>query len=361
MSVSLIRSSEDGLLAELLGAVRAHEWLISLVLAYVLIASGVAAWLGEPSRISLSLYGPVFTLATPALCVAFLVGRAAYLTLVVRPARLSWAIVDDLCTNYLTRKRIINALPIIVLLPIFNSACTSIKSMIPLMHPYNWDATLAVWDSRLHFGVPPWQILQPVLGHPFMSGLANIIYCGWFFGLAGSWFWQAFALRDQRLRMQFFVAYIVCFALMGNLAATWLASGGPCYYGRLVHGPDPYAPLMQYLRDASQHSSFIWSIRLQDMLWNNYASDGFGIGSGISAMPSMHVTGALLFALVGWRTNRPLGILLSVNVVLIMIATVHLGWHYAIDGYIAVLGTLAIWRVVGAIIDRVDPPQSLCR
>jgi hypothetical protein len=40
---------------------------------------------------------------------------------------------------------------------------------------------------------------------------------------------------------------------------------------------------------------------------------------------------------------------------------VHLGWHYAIDGYIAVLGTLAIWRVVGAIIDRVDPPQSLCR
>ena len=99
--------------------------------------------------------------------------------------------------------------------------------MIPAFHPYTWDPTFAVWDARLHFGVPPWQILQPVLGHPFMSVLANVVYCFWFFGLAGSWFWQAFTLRDQRLRMQFFIAYVLCFALLGNLMAIWLASGGP--------------------------------------------------------------------------------------------------------------------------------------
>jgi PAP2 superfamily len=352
LSASLGRPSEDGLLAELLGALRAHEWLIGPVLAYIIIASGVAVWLGEPNRISLTLYGPVFTLATPVLCGGFLVCRAAYLMLVVRPARLSRTIIDDLLTNYLTRQRLLNALPIIVLLPVFNSACTSIKAMIPLLHAYNWDATLSVWDARLHFGVPPWQILQPIFGYPTMTGVTNIIYCFWFFGLAGSWFWQAFSLRDQRLRMQFFITYIVCFAVMGNLVAIWMASGGPCYYGRLVHGPDLYAPLMEYLRNASQHGSIIWSVRLQDVLWDNYASDGFGIGSGISAMPSMHVAGALLFALLGWRTHRGLGILLSINVVLIMIATVHLGWHYAIDGYVAVLGTLAIWWAVGAVIVR---------
>ena len=53
-------------------------------------------------------------------------------------------------------------------------------------------------------------------------------------------------------------------------------------------------------------------------------------------MPSMHVAGAMLFALLGWRTHRLLGIVLSINVTLILIATVHLAWHYALDGYIAV-------------------------
>ena len=69
-------------------------------------------------------------------------------------------------------------------------------------------------------------------------------------------------------------------------------------------------------------------------------------------MPSMHVAGAMLFALLGWRTNRALGIVLSINVTLILIATVHLAWHYALDGYIAVIGTLAIWWVVGSVIGR---------
>ncbi len=352
MSASLARPGAGGLQGELAAMVRAHAWLIGLVLAHVMIVSGVAICLGDPNRISLSLYGPVFTLAIPVLGVAFLVGHAAYVMLFVRPDRLCRTIIDDLRTTYLTRRRLMNAVPIIVLLPLFNAACTSLKAMIPLIHPYNWDATFADWDAWLHFGVPPWQILQPVLGHPFMSGIANIVYCFWFFGLAGSWFWQAFALRDQRLRMQFFVAYILCFVLLGNLAATWLASGGPCYYGRIVQGPDVYAPLMQYLRDASQHSPIIWSVGLQDMLWNNYVSGGTTIGAGISAMPSMHVAGAMLFALLGWRTHRLLGILLSVNVALILVATVHLAWHYALDGYIAVLGTLAIWWATGAVIGR---------
>jgi hypothetical protein len=42
----------------------------------------------------------------------------------------------------------------------------------------------------------------------------------------------------------------------------------------------------------------------------------------------MHVSGATLFALLGWRTNRILGTALSVNVGLVLIATVFLGWHY---------------------------------
>lgn len=342
----------EAVFAEVVKTLRDHVWLIAPVEAYVIVTCLIATVLGRPNTISLLSYEPAFVAATPILCLGFLAGRMTYVMVVKRPARLARAIINDMRYNCLTREHILNALPVILVMPLFNSACTTLKSLIPLLHPYDWDATFSGWDSRLHFGVAPWQILQPVFGHAYMTSFANIIYCLWFFGLACSWFWQAFAVSDPRLRKQFFIAYILCFVLLGNLAAVLLASGGPCYYGRMVAGANPYAPLMQYLTDVSAHSTVNISVRLQNMLWRYYASGGFGIGSGISAMPSMHVAGATLFALLGWRTNRTLGIVLTINVVLIMLATVHLGWHYAIDGYAAVLGTIAIWGAVGAVIRR---------
>jgi hypothetical protein len=58
---------------------------------------------------------------------------------------------------------------------------------------------------------------------------------------------------------------------------------------------------------------------------------------------------------LGLRTNRFLGIALSINVFLILIATVFLGWHYAIDGYVSIVGTAAIWWVVGIGVRRSVP------
>jgi len=278
---------------------------------------------------------------------------------VVRPRHLVRAFIDDLSNNFLTQERLLHGLPIVIVLPLFNSACTLAKTLIPALHPYVWDATLSRWDQALHFGVAPWRIVAPIMATPLMTQAANIVYCCWFFGLAALWFWQAFAMRDRLLRMQFFIAYMACFVVLGNIAATLLASVGPCFYGRLIDGPDPYAPLMQYLLEASLHSHVNISVGLQNMLWDYYVSGGEGVGAGISAMPSMHVAGATLFALLGWRTSRFLGIALSVNVGLILLSTVFLGWHYAVDGYAAIAGTVAIWWIVGAILQRTAVPAPV--
>jgi membrane-associated phospholipid phosphatase len=121
--------------------------------------------------------------------------------------------------------------------------------------------------------------------------------------------------------------------------------------------PDPYAPLMSYLHHVDETHS-IWALGAQDMLWGNYQMRDVMVGSGISAMPSMHVAIATLFALVCWRVRRWLGIVMATYAVIIMLGSVHLGWHYAVDGYLGAAGMLAIWWCVGWCLKRAAERRS---
>jgi PAP2 superfamily len=69
-------------------------------------------------------------------------------------------------------------------------------------------------------------------------------------------------------------------------------------------------------------------------------------------MPSMHLATSFSFVLLGFSVNRRLGTVSSVFAALIFVGSIHLGWHYAIDGYVAILGTWAIWWIVGRLLDR---------
>jgi membrane-associated phospholipid phosphatase len=136
--------------------------------------------------------------------------------------------------------------------------------------------------------------------------------------------------------------------LLGNLTAILISSVGPCFYAHIVPGPDPYAGLMQYLSSADRQIPVL-ALQVQHALWSDHAH---GIGStalSISAMPSMHVGSATLLALFGWRLSRTVGFALTIFAVLIMLGSVHLGWHYAIDGYVAALGAALIWFTTGRL------------
>jgi hypothetical protein len=248
-------------------------------------------------------------------------------------------------------ERLLTALPVLILLPISLTVFSSLKVMIPLIHPFDWDATFIAWDGWLHGGVQPWEILQPILGFPYVTHVINICYDAWFFLLFLSAFVMAFKLTPPRLRMQFFLTLLVSWSLLGNLMAAALASVGPAFYGLLTGGPDPFAPLMAYLNAANEHYE-IGALQVQDWLWSAYEAKENAVGRGISAMPSIHVASALLFALVWWRLNRVVGILMAVFCAVILLGSVHLGYHYAIDGYVAILLTWLIWHVIGRLLDR---------
>jgi membrane-associated phospholipid phosphatase len=104
---------------------------------------------------------------------------------------------------------------------------------------------------------------------------------------------------------------------------------------------------MQYLRHTREHWP-IWTIDAQDILWRAYLT-GKGDLEGISAMPSMHVTIATLLALLGWRTNRYMGMAFTAFAATIFVGSMMLGWHYSVDGIAAAALGIAFWFIAGRI------------
>ena len=72
---------------------------------------------------------------------------------------------------------------------------------------------------------------------------------------------------------------------------------------------------------------------------------------GIAAAPSLHIGVAVLQALMAWKISPLLGRILTVYAVIILIGSVHLGWHYAVDGYMAIIFAILIWLGVGRLLD----------
>jgi hypothetical protein len=256
----------------------------------------------------------------------------------------------DLEERWLANDRLLNFLVPTFLIVIFIATFGSFKRLIPYVVPFAWDETFMRWDRWLH-GADPWLLLQPIFGTPALTAALNIPYVLWIPLVAGVFVWQGLDTTRPALRQQFLLAFVLNWIMIGTVLALIFSSAGPCYFGRVTGLPDPYVPLVEYLRGAAQQAA-VWAPKMQDVLWLNHQANGAMPGSGISAMPSMHVAIAVLLALLGWRINRWIGITFSVFAVLIQIGSVHLAWHYAIDGYLAGIAAAAIWYAVGRALRR---------
>jgi len=331
---------------------RGHFLLIAIICTYTLSLFWVSTVFRVQQKISISLYSPILWMMFLCFLVAFLITYPTWIMVVVRPDHLFRFVWYDLKNNYLTTERISIALPILLILPIFFSTFTSFKIILPDINPFSWDPQLARWDQILHGGVPPWKWLQPIFNFPLATCIISFFYHPlWFFVMYIILFWQAFSLSDLRRRMQFFLSFCLIWIVIGTMAAISLSSAGPCFYQKVAGSPDPYRPLVTYLRQAD-HVFPILSLNVQEALWSLYKNGGVVVGAGISAMPSMHVASATLFALLGWKINRLLGSILTAFALVILVGSVHLAWHYAIDGYVAILVTMALWTLTGWILHK---------
>ena len=337
---------------EIASALRSHAILISIIFLYVASYLIVSSIYGIPEKVSISLYYKKVLVLGFWCFLIFFICYTMYVKLFVRPDNFKEFALNDIQTNYITTEHLCNLLLISILVPAFLSAFTSYKSIIPAIHQFSWDLSLAKADAFIHGGKQPWQLLQPVFGHPIVTSILSRFYYLWFYVMYGVLVWQAYSLRDKKLRMQFFLTYALSWICIGTIAAIIFSSAGPCYYEHMVKTEKILSVLLWITFIPQMNLTMSRQLIYRNCFGARYNGKETGFVKGISAMPSMHLSMSFLFVLLGWRVNRIAGVLFSIFALIIFIGSIHLGWHYAIDGYTSIILTTIIWFVVGFILKR---------
>lgn len=235
------------------------------------------------------------------------------------------------------------------------------KQMILRDAAFAYDPLFAQLDRVLFFGLDPWRLTHGIVASPWASYMLDNAYHGWFVPMSlGVILCGFLPASTWRLRTQYLLSYIAVWVGIGSVLAYLTPAAGPCFYSTFV-GPAPdFDPLMAKLAvDQAAIAGSIPGTKLaalsnQAMLLAVRGSNNLAVGGGISAMPSVHNALAVLFALAGFSINRWAGWVMSVYAALIWIGSIHLGWHYAVDGIAAALLTILIWKATGHLADRLE-------
>ncbi|MBR0551095.1 phosphatase PAP2 family protein [Stakelama marina] len=229
------------------------------------------------------------------------------------------------------------------------SAFTSFKQWILPGAGFDMDSTFADIGRLIFLGRDGWQVTHLLLPWPIATKVFDVAYLIWFVPMI--LFVLLSGFLPLRIRTRYLIAFTLVWIVLGTVIAYLLPSAGPCYF-ETFHHSDRFAPLLDTLsaQNTALETSYGWNLLAlsgQAELLQGYQSQTVMLAGGISAMPSLHVAMATLFACAGFALWRPLGVGLTLFALIIFIGSVHLGWHYAADGIVAAILTLQIWKVAG--------------
>jgi hypothetical protein len=202
-----------------------------------------------------------------------------------------------------------------------------LKAAMPFSVGFWSDHLLADADAWI-FGADPWRLVQWL-----PPTLIDTAYVTW---AQSTLFLMAVLplLPRSEKRDRAILSFFLVMAASAILQYA-LPSAGPIFYERLGFG-ERFADL----------PSRPWAQVTSDYLWANYLDNGSRVGAGISAFPSLHVAGAAWVAAVVSSYSRKMAPIAWAYFTLILMGSVYLGWHYALDGIAGLLIAAAMCRLV---------------
>ncbi len=245
----------------------------------------------------------------------------------------------------LLRRRGRGAAATIVVFCFAVTAFSTFKHSLPQLVPFFADKPLADLDDFL-LGDQAWELA-------WRTGLSDVIGPPLYFLYGRVWFAQLFGLfllatflTDEALRRRYLLSFTACAILLGTLARIAGASAGPIFFDRMF-GESRFMGLIARLSTDPAGQKMLDA---SDYLYSSYLSDAAVFGSGISAMPSMHVAMAVLNALFLRSINRWVGFIGWIYALAIMFGSVYFGWHYLTDGIVSIAAVVVIWWLAPVMI-----------
>ena len=218
------------------------------------------------------------------------------------------------------------------------------------------DPMIAGAERFILGGHDAWQVTHALFGNVNATVFFDRLYAFWLPMMFMFPMVAVMAAHDLRLRARLIGCWLSSWVFIAGIGAWAFGSAGPCYYTSLV-GPDAgfsafHAQLARLGAEAHARGIVIAAIDFQSMLLSEIGVDHLLPAGGISAMPSMHVAMATLFALSAFMIARPLGWIFSVYALIIWIGSIHLGWHYASDGIVGAAMMALLWIISGKVVAR---------
>jgi len=277
----------------------------------------------------------------------------------VKPKYPITALWHNLRAAFTNPSYLINGIPLLLALLLFSKASLEFKPEIPLITGFRWDETFAQLDRTLHFGIDPFRLVNFIMGYPLITYLAGLTYSLWIMIISGIWVWVVFRRKPELIHTRFAVAFILTWWTGGTLLALIFSSVGPAFYSKLgLSSPDPFVDLMAGLRQLNTQLP-VWALVTQDNLWAGHLGKVQPLG--ISAFPSMHNASAALFFLMFRQVSKGWGRFFLGYAILIFLTSIHLGWHYAIDGYAGMIVAALCWNLAAPIARYIHNQPAMKR
>ncbi len=226
------------------------------------------------------------------------------------------------------------------------TAFNAVKVILPQYTNLNFDKTLSDLDRAIH-GADPWRYFPQLYKPGVLDVIQNFYLPFWTYALVMVTGYVLISDRCKHIRDQYIIVFLLTWAFLGNVVAALFLSDGPAFYGRVTGDVTRYGDLIQSLA-ATRESPFSAYV-LQNTLWLLHQSHRATQGSGISAFPSLHVAMATLVCLAICQILPRYAFYGVLYVAAIMLGSVVLGWHYAVDGYASVALVVALWAMVANI------------
>ena len=237
-----------------------------------------------------------------------------------------------------------NAASTILIFCLYAGGFSVLKGAIAVVSPFAWDAALADLDRALHFGRLPHEWL-PALTRPLPLAVLNVGYNVWFFLLVGGWLGATVAVRRPGLRHQY------PDGLHADLVRRRLSRRLRLLVGRPVLLCPDRARRDLHAADAGAASSrgrlrHLGGRHAEPPLGRLHRRRGPDRPASRRSRPCT------------WRAPRcscwrpatsaaPPSRVAAAYWVMILLGSVLLGWHYAVDGYAAALIAVLVWRFAG--------------